>query len=243
MSFKKFIVGTDNHGELACPIALKKFFDFCDDWKPDYRIHLGDNWDFSAIRNGASPEEKAHGIADDFNAGMDFLEKYKPHFLTLGNHDDRIWQHTTKMADGILRERCQELATAAERRFKQLRIKYVTYSVDNYITLPHTNCKLIHGFLSSKHPASAHFAVWNSVMHGHDHTPDEYTARNIDKGQAISVGCLADIQQMYYSQRQAARLGHRQGFAYGYINTKTGDWRAWNIKNENGTWLSPMGIL
>lgn len=31
--------------------------------------------------------------------------------------------------------------------------------------------------------------------------------------------------------------------ADGYINTKTGKWNAWNVKNDQGIFLSPMGIL
>jgi hypothetical protein len=243
MSFKKFIVGTDNHGELGCPIAIKKFLDFCDDWKPHYKIHLGDAFDFACLRRGASQEDKADGVSEDFHAGMTFLEAYRPHFLTLGNHDDRIWMNTVKCGDGILRERCQELAAASERRFKQLKIKWIPYEVDEYIKLPDTNCKLVHGFPSSKHPAAAHHQYWGDCIAGHVHKPDEYTARHIDRGQAFTVGCLADIKQMTYANRHPAKLGWRQGWLYGYINTKTGKWNAWNVKNDQGTWLSPMGIL
>jgi len=63
MSFKKFIVAGDNHGELGCPIAIKKFLDFCEDWKPHYKIHLGDVFDFACLRRGASQEEKADGVS------------------------------------------------------------------------------------------------------------------------------------------------------------------------------------
>ena len=91
---KRFIVCGDNHGNLVCEESIKKFFEFSANWNPHYRIHLGDLWDFSALRRGASAEEKMLGISDDYQAGINFLDRYKPHFLTLGNHDDRIWQHT-----------------------------------------------------------------------------------------------------------------------------------------------------
>ena len=243
MNYKRFIVGTDNHGELGCPKAIKKFLDFCDTWKPHYRIHLGDVWDFCALRGGAGAEEKSHGIAEDFNAGMQFLEDFRPHYLTMGNHDDRIWLQSTKMAEGILRERCEELANAAEQRLKQLRIKHVAYHVGKYLQLPEGGAKLIHGFRSSMYPAKAHYENWGACIHGHVHKPDEYTARHIDGAQAFSVGCLADLDKLTYADRTPSKLGWRQGFLYGYINTRTGKWRGYNVINEAGDWLSPMGVL
>lgn len=243
MLFKRFIVGADNHGDLVCPKAVKKFLDFTSDWKPHYRIHLGDFVDAAYLRNGAGQEEKAHGITDDFNQGMKFLEQYRPHILTLGNHCDRVWQTSHKQSDGFLREACADLANGAERRFKQMGIKWIPYQVSRSIQMPEGGPQLIHGFRSSVNPAKAHFDNWGPCIHGHVHTPDEYTARHINGSQAFSVGCLADISKLSYADRSPAKLGWRQGFLYGYINTKTGKWNAWNVKNEDGDWISPMGVL
>ena len=90
--YKKFLVAADNHGSLVCQDAKKVLLSFAETWKPDYRVHLGDLWDFSPLRRGASQEEKADGISDDFIQGLEFLDDFKPNFLTLGNHDDRIKQ-------------------------------------------------------------------------------------------------------------------------------------------------------
>lgn len=85
MSHKRFIVAADNHGGLVSHSSKKVLLAFCETWKPSYRIHLGDLWDFSSLRRGASQEEKAFGIADDYVEGLNFLDEYKPNFLTLGN--------------------------------------------------------------------------------------------------------------------------------------------------------------
>ena len=153
MNYKRFLYAADSHGDLICPTAVKKLLNFQKEWKPHYTIHGGDLWDFAALRNGAGQDEKAHGIGEDFDAGMRFLEELKPNYLTLGNHDDRIWLTTAKMADGILRERCQELATAAERRFKQLKIKAIPYHVSKFLQMPEGGPKLIRGFHSGVNPA------------------------------------------------------------------------------------------
>lgn len=241
--FKKFLVAADNHGHLVCEESLRKLLEFSAAWKPDYRIHLGDNWDFSPLRRGASQEEKADGISDDFISGLEFLNQFKPHYLTLGNHDDRIYQLATHCADGILRERCSELVNTVERELSRRKIKFVQYKVGAYLRLPEGGPKLIHGFRSTMYPAKAHFDNWGSCLHGHCHTKDDYSARHVDGGASFSVPCMANLSKLTYSDRQPAKLGHRNGFLYGIINDKTGDWEAWHITEKNGAWISPHGPL
>ena len=243
MSWKKFIVCGDSHGNLVCEDTKKKFFDFVSNWKPHYRIHLGDFIDAPSLRKGCSIEERALGISDDFNAGMQFLQEYKPHYLTLGNHDDRIWLHSTHCSDGILREHCATLAEAAEQEFRRLKMQWVPYHVSRYLKMPEGGPKLIHGFRATMYPAKSHFENWGPSICGHVHKPDTYIARHIDGQASYSVGCLADIDKMSYADRVPAKLAWRQGWLYGMINSKTGAWNAWHVIREGGQWISPMGIL
>lgn len=229
---------------MGCPKAIKKFLRFVEDWKPHYRIHLGDLWDFSPLRRGASQEEKADGIADDYVMGMEFLDQYRPQFLTLGNHDDRIWQIARHSKDGILREHCQNLVNASEAEFSKRKIQTLTYKVGQSLRMPEGGPKLIHGFRSSAvSPAKLHYHDWGPVIHGHVHKPDYYQATHDDGHAAHSVGCLGDIEQMSYADRYPSKMGWRQGFAYGLINTKTGKWYLWHVVNEDGTWISPNGVI
>lgn len=222
---------------------MRVLLSFTESWQPHYRIHLGDLWDFSPLRRGASQEEKADGISDDFIAGLEFLDAFKPHYLTLGNHDDRIYQHATHRGDGILRERCEELVQQAEQQFKRRKITFCQYKVTEFLRMPEGGPKLIHGFRSTMYPAKAHHENWGECLHGHCHTKDEHTARHVDGGKSFSVGCMADLNQLTYSDRQPAKLGHRNGFLYGIINIKTGAWEAWQVSKEHGDWISPQGIL
>jgi len=242
--YQKFIYAADNHGWLYCKDALKKLLDFSNTWKPKFKVHGGDLWDFSALRMGASQEDKAQGIAEDFTAGLDWLDEYSPRFLTLGNHDDRIWQQAQQRSDGVLREACEQLCQSAEREFKKRKIQWIPYHIDKFLRLPCGGPKFIHGFKSSMYPAKAHFENWGDVIHGHTHKPDMYVARHVDGGKALSAGCMADLSQFSYSNRQPARLGHRNGFVYGIIDAK-GNWEAWQvIRNETtGDWISPHGLL
>lgn len=243
-NYKKFLACADNHGGLVCPNAASTLLDFSKQWKPHYRIHLGDCWDFAPLRNGASQEDKACGIKEDYELGWNFLEEYKPTHLTLGNHDDRIWMNIEKCSDGLLRERCAELAGEAENRLRKMRTAFIPYCVDSFLQMPEGGPKLLHGFRSTMYPAKAHFDHWGSCLVGHVHHPDSYVARNVDGGKAYALGCIGDIKKMTYANRYPSRLGWRNSFLYGLLNTRTGAWHAWEVtKEKTGEWVSPNGIL
>ena len=104
MAWEKSIFMADSHGDLVCPNAIKVFKKFMDDWKPKHRIHLGDVWDFRAIRRGAGNEERAEGIRYDYNCGIELLDWYRPNYLTLGNHDHRLWRAGGETSNGVLAE-------------------------------------------------------------------------------------------------------------------------------------------
>jgi len=243
MIFKKFIVAADNHGSMIHQESLKVLLKFKADWKPHYTIHLGDNFDFAPLRGGASPDEKAGGLSEDYTAGIAFLDHFKPNYLTLGNHDDRIWQMANTTTNGVLREHCLGLAQSAERQFTKRKIKWISYKVGNFLRLPEGGPKFIHGFHSGVNPAKMHFERYGPCVHGHVHTPNQYTGRHIDGGEAFSIGCIGDIDQMEYADRYTAKLGWRQGFAYGIINTKTGSTKIWQVTKEEDSWISPQGII
>jgi predicted phosphodiesterase len=241
--FKKFLVASDSHGALICNEAADKLMAFKETWKPHYCIHLGDVWDFASMRKGASAEDQADGIMDDFAMGVEFLHRYKPHMLTLGNHDARLWEGAEMRSNGIIREACQKLVEKSEEILKKAKIQFIPYHVGKFLRMPEGGPKLIHGFHSGVNPAKMHFERYGSCLHGHVHAPNQYTGRHIDGGEAFSVGCIGDIEKMSYADRYTAKLGWRQGFLYGIINSKTGDWKAWQVTKENGHWISPQGIL
>ena len=93
------------------PKVASALFAFLEDWKPEIRVHAGDAWDFRNLRRGASDDEKAASLVDDWEAGTEFLTKFyeggkENHFLR-GNHDERLWQFANS-ATGLLRDYAQD---------------------------------------------------------------------------------------------------------------------------------------
>lgn len=108
----RFVVAGDNHGDMEDPVARKALMNFIRDYKPPLRIHSGDNWDFRNLRRGATDDEKAHSLQDDWDAGTEYFREFfdggKSGFYLRGNHsfaDDtelltrRGWVPVTKVTE------------------------------------------------------------------------------------------------------------------------------------------------
>lgn len=231
------------HGDLLCGDAARVALNFMADWKPKHRVHLGDVWDFRALRRGASPEERLDGIKDDYRCGIEFLTAYRPQILTLGNHDHRVWRATTETSNAVFAEMMAGFADSIQTDLDKLRVRATPWGVDQVAKLPCGGPSLLHGYRSTVNPAKSHFENYGESICAHVHKPDTYHARHINGEKAYTVGTLARIQDMRYADGYTAKLGWRQSFLYGLHNTKTGAWQAWHVINEGGQWVSPHGIL
>lgn len=241
--WEKAIYVADNHGDLSCPETEKIIKDFVKTWKPKWRVHLGDVWDFRALRKKACAEERATGITFDYNCGLQFLDWFKPTHLLLGNHDFRLWRAADEFSEGVLADLCRKQANEAEDALRKRRIEWRQYHVRNFLQLPMGGPKFLHGYRSTMYPAKAHFENWGPCVVGHVHKPDTHEARHVDGGTAMALGCVADLAKLSYADHTPAKLGWRQGFGYGIHNTKTGAWKAWHVIKEGKDWISPMGAL
>lgn len=244
MSWEKAIFVGCSHGDLIDPSAESAVLAFIKNWKPKWRVHLGDFLDLRALRKKADPDERQEGIQWDYQEGFRFLDAYKPTHLTLGNHDHRIWRAASELSvHGVLAEAMRKLAEDTEDRFRKMRVEWRQWGVEQYMQLPMGGPKFLHGYRSTMYPAKALYENYGPSICAHVHKPDHHEARHIDGGKAYTVGTLADIKRMTYADAHPAKLGWRQSFLYSIHNTKTGAWHAWPVINEGGDWISPHGVL
>src|SRR4051812_23402026 len=96
MPVETYAMASDFHGDRHDPVARAAFKQFVSEFKPQHRWFGGDLWDFRALRVGADRDEKLASMQLDFDMGMSFLEEYKPQVITLGNHDQRLWDAAAK---------------------------------------------------------------------------------------------------------------------------------------------------
>lgn len=243
MSWEHSIFVGCSHGDLVCQDAVKAVKRFMDQWKPKHRVHLGDAWDFRALRRGAGPEERAEGIRYDYNCGLEFLDWFKPQILTLGNHDHRPFRAADEFSNGPLADLMTGFCDQMTDDLRKRKIQWKQYGVDQYATLPMGGPKLLHGYRSTVNPAKSHFDHYGPCILAHVHKPDFHAARHIDGGKAFTVGTLANLSKMTYADGYTAKLGWRNSFLYGIHHSKTGKWEAWPVIKEGKDWISPHGII
>lgn len=233
-----------SHGSYVDRSAEKKAKEFMESWQPKHRGHLGDLWEFTALRKGAGPEERKVGIKVDINAGFELLDWFKPQKLTMGNHDHRLWRAANETESSpTLAELLQTAVMEAEDELRKRRIQWCEWGVDQYLKFDCGGPKLIHGYKSTMYPAKAHFEHWGDCIASHVHKPDSHIARHIDGGVAHTTGALVNFKKLTYADGQAAKLGWRNGWGYGLINRKTGKWQMWHVIKDGKEWVSPHGII
>ena len=242
MAFRSFIVSTDTHGELIDRDYERYILKFTEDHKPHRRYHAGDCFDMKAIRRGADDSERSTSLVEDFRAGLRFLKAFKPHVITWGNHDHRLWVLADSQKQGLEYDFARQLRDELENTVKQMRIETREYDVRRgwYEIAP--GRLLGHGYKSNMYPAKANCTHWGSTITGHVHAFDYHRMDNLASDESYVSGCGCDIAQEY-NRTHARRLKHEIGFLYGVACDKSGDWQVWQIKRtEQGKWLDPLKL-
>jgi hypothetical protein len=215
MGMESFSSASDLHGDRQDAGAVKAFKAFVADYKPKVRVFTGDIWDFRAIREGASKDEKRHSMRADFYAGMKFLEWYRPHVITLGNHDQRLWDLVSKEGiekSGPLTDLAAELIEKFDKLTTKLGTEVLPYDKRRGVWR-HNGLKFAHGFDGMSPDNMA--AIYGNIIYGHGHAIEMAPAPT-DEGHRVArmVGCLCRLD-MSYNRAQTKTLRQQHGWAYG----------------------------
>jgi len=240
MSYKKFVFATDVHGDMQDIAANEVLFKFLDIWKPAIRVFGGDLWDFRPLRGKANEDEKRESIREDFEAGIGWLKRFRPHYFLRGNHDERLWELAEKDKGVTSDYAAQGIAqiSAIMARMKCQMLPY--HKRDGILRIGHL--KMLHGFFAGVYSARGHALVYNSCLFGHVHTIDEHSVPGLDRRVARSVGCLCKLD-MDYNARTPSSLRHSHGFAYGIIDDRSGEYNVWQAESINGKWILPTDTI
>ncbi len=240
MSWKKFIGGFDLHGDKADPKASSKILEFCEIWKPDIRWFGGDLWDFRQLRNGASKEEQQESMKADFEAGMDWLQKFRPDYFVRGNHDERLWELAEKQ-DGVRSDYAALGVAKIEAHIKRSKCKMLPYHKrDGVLRLG--KLKILHGFFCGVYAARQNALVYDSCLFGHVHDVAEHSIPKLKRTVARACGCLCDLD-MEYAARTPNTLRQAHGWPYGVIHDRTGEYHVWQAEEINGHYMIPSDIV
>jgi len=218
MKSERFVVATDTHGDQQDDASVGALWEFMADWKPTIRVHAGDAWDFRNLRRGASDDERAHSLADDWQAGSDFLERFfdggkRNHFLR-GNHDERLW-HFAGSATGLLRDYAHDGIRRVDALMRKTRARMLPYDAAlGVLALGRLN--VIHGYHCGANACRIHAAIYGNVIFGHVHTIESAPVPSIEPAEARSIGCLCK-RDMDYIASKTGKLRWGNGWAYGLL--------------------------
>lgn len=205
------VVVSDIHGDMRDEAAVAAALDFTWEVKPAHRICLGDVWDFRPFRTRASEEEKRESIRADFDAGMDFLRRFRPTVLTLGNHDQRLWD-LAQARKGPLSDYAAEKVAEAEALLKSLKTEVLPYHKRRGVWR-RGDLSFTHGFAEGDNASVTMARAYGNVLYGHRHVVDKgLVERHPNRNVAWCVGALCRID-MDYNARQLKTLRQENSFA------------------------------
>ena len=235
MKAQRFVVASDNHGDMADEAVCSALVEFMRDFKPEIRIHAGDNWDFRNLRKGASDDEKAASLVDDWEAGSDFLRRFfdggkSNHFLR-GNHDERLW-HFANSATGLLRDYSRDGIKRVEQLVKGCKATMLPYDSAKGV-LDLGALRVIHGYHAGVGAARSHANVYRNCLFGHVHTIESAPVASLEPAEARSIGCLCR-RDMDYVNSKTGKLRWAQGWAYGILMEGGREHQLWQARVING---------
>jgi hypothetical protein len=239
---QRFVVVSDNHGDMADAASVGALWSFMKEWKPEIRVHAGDNYDFRNLRKGASDEEKAASLADDWEAGNDFLRRFfdggaSNHFLR-GNHDERIYDFAGN-ATGVIRDYANDGIKQLEATVKKCRAKMLPYDSDLGV-LDLGKLSVVDGFHAGVGACRTHAAIYGNAIFGHVHTIETASVASREPAEARSIGCLCK-RDMDYVNKKTGKLRWAQGWAYGLLFAD-GTYQLFQTRNIGGQFYAATEI-
>jgi hypothetical protein len=218
---RKYLLASDSHGDAIDLKTAKALLSRKDDLKPDVLIHLGDAFDFASIRRGASPEEKALSMIDDYEAGLEFLEQfYKGRgekYYLVGNHCDRLWQ-VAEGADGPRSDAAKMIIEKLKYFFRRMGVKVTPFDSRNGV-LRLKEFAFVHGYCHAQNAAKQHAETYGgtarTVFAGDLHARLYWRSASIDPIECYHLPCMTGLDPEY-AKRHRSKLRHSQG--WGEIN-------------------------
>jgi hypothetical protein len=216
--WEPFLIASDLHGAHQDRKVVREFLKFRDRWKPKHRFSLGDDWDITALRRGATEDEKDTPLRYDINLGLEFLKDFAPQVKINGNHCHRLWRRAA--GTGLVSELCQKLALEIEEKLAAQKCRLIQYGKRNFHQFG--DVKLLHGIAGGVGAARKHATHFGRCIFGHIHTRDIATFGRVEQSvtaYSCPALCLLDAD---YNAGHLETLRQENGWVYGVINKRTG---------------------
>lgn len=215
---RRLVACGDNHGDLRNAKACKRVIEFCKDFKPDCRVHLGDNWDFRWLRKSASKDEQEQNITDDLNAGIEFISAFKPTVFLRGNHDQRVYDRA-ETSVGHMAALCHHVIERMETALNGC-LHVGPYGKRRL--WESGGWRFGHGWGSGINAVRDQALRYGNLCMGHLHRVERVPAARYERAVGLCAGCLCELD-LDYNRSQLGTLAQEQGFVWGEM--RNGVWR------------------
>ena len=240
----KVVAMGDNHGNHADPDTLKAVLEFCKDFKPNYKIHLGDNWNFACLRKGVNKDEREaawNDLTEDIEMGVEWLNRFQPTHALKGNHCARVRDHMRATDSRSKLERLEDINKAMNKAYRQAGVKVVReYTVrENLVQIGPLGFS--HGFAGDimRMYSCMNIGPGKALTVGHWHTAMQMMMPRWGGGVYWLCGAACALE-MDYNEKHLQSLRHQNGFM-AYI-IKDGSYVGRQAHKFNGKWLMPFSV-
>lgn len=215
------------HGDLIDEDAFDKMLQFKNELKPKHVIHLGDAFEFTALRKNASTKELGICIDQDIDFGLwamdEMFEGAETKIYLRGNHCERLW----KMAESgnqVSVDFARSKIDRIEAHLATNKVTMLPYCSHKGICMIN-NTIFMHGILYGINAGRDHLRAYHhNLVFVHTHRAEDATIPSWPNPlTAINAGCLRQLLPEY-AERTVSTLGWKHAFAYGEFlknNTST----------------------
>ena len=239
--YETFIAVGDNHGDKVDLEAVSGMQQFLKDFKPKHRIHLGDCFDFRALRKGVSATDREHyeSSKDDEEAGKHFISILKPTAFLYGNHEDRLHQLMFNSSSGVVRDAAEKMDERIKSHLRKNGCRRVYPYHADYGVHRVGPIAFVHGYTCNRYAVEEHATHYGSpggaVIMGHIHRIAASNARKHGGVVGFSGGCMCLKGEMEYAKNRLATSQWGLGWTYGIIEND--QWKVWQAHKFNDGWI------
>lgn len=219
--WKKFLICGCSHGELADEVAISAILKFKQDFNPEKTIHLGDAFDTTPFRTGASgTKDECATVSRDIAAGCAFLEQLSPNLFFVGNHEQR-WYRDAQRPNALVKHAAQKTIEEVQGFLDDIGCEFEQeYNWNAWRMLG--NYKVGHGISFNENAVRDHAERAGNCIIAHLHRQEVAHGRRLDHPTCVSVGYLGDPEKFTYADLWPGKMKWNTGWLYGeYAENET----------------------
>ena len=215
----KYLAWGCSHGDLINEEVFNELLQLKANQQPKHVIHLGDAFEFTALRKGASSNELNLSVDQDIDWGLWAMEEMfdgaETKIFLRGNHCERLWK-MAKDGTQVGQEWAQSKIDRIDGKLSEMGAVMLPYcSKRGVVEINQT--LFMHGTLYGVNAGRDHIqkAYHKDLIFVHTHRAEDVTVPGWpDPLRAINAGCLRELLPEY-AERTVSTLGWAHACAYG----------------------------